>query len=151
MNERPAGAHEMNVGFIQMRCFVRQHARSHFDACLAQVRKATTGNFWIGIFDRRHYAFDSGLDERVGAGLSAALMRVRFQRDVSGRCRRSRSGLIQRDRLGVLDLIEDVEAFTGDLSVSIDDHCADEGAGTDLSNTARGEFERALDHALVEL
>ena len=131
MNERPASPHEMNVGFVQSRRFVSQQARRHLDVRLAQVRKATSGNFWIGIFDWRDDAFDSGCDQRIGARGCAAVMRVRFQRNVNSRGRRSRSGLIQRNRLGVLDLIEAVEAFTGDFSASVDDNCADQGAGTD--------------------
>src|SRR6267142_1301816 len=131
MNERPASPHKMNVGFVQTRCFVSQQPRRYFDACLTQVRKATAGNFWIRIFNRCDDAFDSGGYQRVGARRGAAVMRVRFQRNVNRRGGRSSSGLIKRNRLGVLDLIEDVEAFTGDLSVSIDDNCANQGTGTD--------------------
>jgi len=83
MNERPAGPHKMNVRFVQTRSFVSQQAGRYFDACLAQMRKATTGNFWIGIFDRRDDAFDSGGYQRVGTRRGAAVMRVRFQRNVT--------------------------------------------------------------------
>jgi hypothetical protein len=37
----------------------------------------------------------------------------------------------------MLYLIEKVEAFTGDLTIGIDDHRADQGAGTNLSGALR--------------
>ena len=121
----------MNVRLVQTRRFIRQQASRHLDARFPQMSKATAGNFWVWIFDRGDDALDSCLDQRIGARGGAAEMRVRFQRNVNSRGFGSRSGLIESDRLGVLDLIKDVEAFTRDLSVSVDDNCADEGAGTD--------------------
>ena len=91
MNERPAGPHEMNVGFVQSRRFIGQQAGANFDARFAQMSKATTGNLRIWIFNGRDDAFDSRFDERIGARWCAAVMRVRFQRNVRGAAARSRS------------------------------------------------------------
>src|SRR5216683_335245 len=131
MNERPGSPHEMNVRFVQTRRLISQHASQHLDPRFPQMSKATAGNFWVWIFDRCDDALDSCLDQRIGTRGGATVMRVRFQRNVNSRGFGSRSGLIESDRLGVLDLIKDIEAFTRDLSVSVDDNCADEGAGTD--------------------
>src|SRR5260370_7147530 len=131
MNERPASSHEMNVCLVQTRRFIRQQASRHLDARFPQMSKATAGNFWVWIFDRGDDALDSCLDQRIGARGGAAEMRVRFQRNVNNPGFVSPSDLIDSDPLRLLDLIKDVEAFTRDLSVSVDDHCADEAARTD--------------------
>src|SRR5712692_886866 len=149
MNKRLNGSHEMNVGFVQSRCFISQQASRHLDPCFPQMSKATAGNSWVWIFDRRDDALDSCLDQRIGARGCAAIMRVRFERNVSRPSLCAHSGLVQGNRLGVLHLIENIETFTRDLSASVDDHSADEGAGANLSDTARSEFKRALHHFAI--
>src|ERR1700704_1230893 len=108
MNERPPRAHEMNVGFIQSRSFVRQQSDADLNAGFAEMIKAAPRNFGIGIFYWRDDAFDSSVDERISARLRAAAMGVRFERNVCGSSAGLVTGLFERRGLGMLYLLEKV-------------------------------------------
>src|SRR5438105_202026 len=82
MNKRSASSHEMDVCFIQSRRFVSQQTCADFNAGLAQMRKAATGDFRIGIFYRRDETFDSDFDQSVSARRGAAMMSMRLKRNV---------------------------------------------------------------------
>src|ERR1700674_1163880 len=65
MHKGTADKHRMDVGFIQQKSLALENANADFDARLAQVGKAASGNFWIWIFNRRDDAFDSACDQRI--------------------------------------------------------------------------------------
>src|SRR2546422_499870 len=92
---------------------------------------------------------------RTSASFSArrcsSLMRVRFQRNVRGRTACVFTGLFQRDRLGMLNLIVNIKALTDDLSATVDDNRADQRPGTNVANASHSEFESATHHALIKI
>src|SRR6058998_3405881 len=123
MNKGTARAHEMNVGFVQSRSFLDHKPRVDFDAGLAQMSKA---------------AFDSRFDKHFSARRRAAMMCMRFKRDI-GRCPlRPTAGLFQRDCLRVLYSIVEIETLTNDFAALVNYNGSDQRAGTYLPNTARG-------------
>src|SRR5712672_644697 len=146
MNEGPPGAHEMNVGFIQSRSFIRQQSDTNLHARFTEMIKSATRNFGVRIFYWRDDAFDSSVDERIRAGLCAAAMRVRFERNVCRSPARSVTRLFERDSLSMLYLIEEVKAFAGNFSRGIHDHCSHQRTGTNLSGASRCQLERASHH-----
>jgi hypothetical protein len=76
-------------------------------------------------------------------------MSVRFERDIRGRADGARAGLLERQRLGVLDALVQVKAFTDYSAVCICNHAADERTRADSALAARGQFESAHHHAPV--
>src|SRR6266545_7875436 len=149
MNVRPASAHEMNVRLIQSRGFFAKQPGAYFYAGFAQISKAATGNLWIRIFNGRDNPFDSRLEQRIGARLRAPVVRMRFQRNIGGTTARSGASLFQRDRLGMLQLIVKVKAFSDDLSAGADDDGTNERARTDLARAPRSQIERAGHHLAI--
>src|SRR5690349_18247309 len=79
MYERQAGAHEVQIRFVHLRCFVRHQAGVDLNARSAQMREALAGNFRVEILDRRYDALDAGADQRIGARRGAAVMCVWFE------------------------------------------------------------------------
>ena len=77
------------------------------------------------------------------------MMRVRLKRDISRCAARKLARLFERQRLGVLDALVDVEALADDLAAFVHDDASDERARTHLPRRARGEFERTRHHALI--
>ena len=57
--------------------------------------------------------------------------------------------MFERDGLGVLQVLVDVEALARDLAFVVNYDAPDERAGAHLPRAARGEFERARHHAFV--
>src|SRR5215468_8700135 len=104
------------------------------------MRKPTTRNLWIGIFDRHYHALDSSINQRVCARRSAALMGMRLERNEGGTAACSFAGLFQCHCFGVLHVIVKIEAFTRDLSACIDDDGAHQRSGTNLGYTLGSEF-----------
>jgi hypothetical protein len=61
------------------------------------------------------------------------------------------SGLFEGDGLGVADELVEIKALADNFAPRIDNHAADQRARTDLPAPARGQFEGARHHALVEV
>src|SRR2546426_9109122 len=138
MNKRTARAHEMNVGFVQSRSFPGHKPRADFDAGLAQMSKAASRNLWVRVFDGRNDAFDSRFDKHFSARRRAAMMCMRFKRDI-GRCPlRPIAGLFQRDCLRLLYSIVEIETLTNDFAALVNYDGSDQPAGPYLPHTARG-------------
>src|SRR5205809_134954 len=139
MNKRTARAHEMNVGFVQSRSFLGHQPNANIDACFTQMSKAASRNLWIRIFDWGNDAFDSRFDKHFSARRRAAMMCMRFKRDI-GRCPLGRptAGLFQRDCLRVLYSIVEIETLTNDFAALVNYDGSNQRAGTYLPNTARG-------------
>jgi hypothetical protein len=76
-------------------------------------------------------------------------MRVRFQRNVRRCSAGSVTGLFQRNGLGMFYLFEEIEAFAGDLTGVIHDHCSYQRTWTNLSGALHGQLERARHHLTV--
>src|SRR2546425_2613408 len=121
MNKRTALAHEMNVGFVQSRSFLDHQPNANIDAGFTQMSKAASRNFWIRIFDGRNDAFDSGFDKRFSARRRAAMMCVRFKRDISRCPLGPTAGMFQRDRLSMLFVVVEIETFTNDFTAVVND------------------------------
>ena len=64
--------------------------------------ETSSADFWIRIRHGGDDAADTGLDQGVGAGSGASLMRVRFQIDVQSSAARFWAGLFQGEDLRVL-------------------------------------------------
>ena len=79
MNERQTGAHEVKIGFVDLRRFVCEQTGLNLYARRAQVSKAFAGDFWIQVLDGRDDAFDPGGEQCVAARRGASVMRVRFE------------------------------------------------------------------------
>ena len=73
-------------------------------------------------------------------------MRVRFKRNVSSAAAGSLARLFEGQGLGMFDLIVKIEPFAGDVALSVSDDGANEWTGTDLSDAARRELQRASHH-----
>src|SRR5437588_8856121 len=146
MNKRTARAHEMNVGFVQSRSFIRHQTRANIDACFTQMSKAASRNLRIRIFDGRHDAFDSRLDQCLSARRCAAMMCVWFERDISRCAWRATAGFFQRDCLGVSYLSVEIEAFTDDFAALVNYDGSHERARANLTDAARGKFQCTLHH-----
>ena len=85
-----------------------------------------------------------GVDDRVGAGRRAAVVRARLERHVERRTARRVARLLERDRLGVADAVVLVPALADDLAVAHDDRADDRMMIAGLPAPALGELERAL-------
>src|SRR3954467_7049305 len=118
MHERQPGRHVMQISFVDLRCFFTEQACFNLHACRTQVRKTFSGNLWIEIFDWRDDALDAGGDQRVRARRRASMMRVRLKRNESGATACSIACKIERNRLGVFDVFEDVKALANNLTRS---------------------------------
>src|SRR5260370_13330862 len=102
------------------------------------MRKATSRDFRIRIFDRRDDAFDSRFDQRVSAGRSAALMRMWLKRNICGSSASLFDRSLERQSFSVLNLIVKIVTFAYDFSFVVDYDSANERAGADLAHAARG-------------
>src|SRR5215813_3304430 len=76
-------------------------------------------------------------------------MSMGLQRNISGSTTRLFTGLLERHRFCVLDLIEKIEALAGDSSVGVHDNSTDERTRTDLANTAPCLFQGARHHLAI--
>src|SRR5438132_6488070 len=76
---------------------------------------------------------------------------MRFERDIGRRATRLLASLFQRNGFGMLDLIEEIKTFAGNLLIRIDDDCPNQRTGADLSNATRSQFQRALHHLTINL
>src|SRR6185369_284053 len=121
----------MKVSFVYVRGFLTHQAGLDLDTGRAQMRVTLAGNFWVEIFDGRYDAFDAGSNQRVSARRCAAVMGVRFERDVGRAAASFCARELKRDCLRVLDFFEYVEAFAGNLSCWTDDNTADKWSRTD--------------------
>ena len=65
------------------------------------------------------------LDQPMGAGWRAPLMRVRFQIDIKRTAARPGSGLLQRKDLGVLQALVGIGSCAGNIAARIGDYGAD--------------------------
>ena len=54
------------------------------DASLPEPLQSLSSNVGVRIDQSNHHVRDSGLDERIGTGRGAAVMRTGLQRDVNG-------------------------------------------------------------------
>ena len=96
------------------------------------MRKAFAGNFRIQIFDWRNDSLDTRRDQCVSARRCAAVMCMWFEGNVSRAAASLLACEIERDRLSVLDLFEDIEAFAGNLARRTHNHTTNQWSRTDL-------------------
>jgi hypothetical protein len=82
---------------------VRQLAVDELDLhpLVAQDPRAATRGLGCGVVGGDHHAGDTGLEDRVGAGLRAPVMTARLERDVEGPARRVLVARGQRHPFGV--------------------------------------------------
>ena len=88
----------------------------------AQLVKAFSGNFGIGVAHGGDHTFDPGSDQGIRAGRRATLMAVRFKIDIDCAAARAGACLLQSKNFGVLDAIKSVEARAREIALAIDDH-----------------------------
>src|SRR5438093_11249458 len=150
MNNRPARAHEVQVGLVQLPRFLSQQAGADFDSGCAKMCKAAPGNLWIRIFDRRYDPFDSGCNQCIGAWWSAAVMSVRFERNVSRGASCAFPGLLKGEGLSVLYLLKIVESFADDFAFG-NDGATNQRTRARQTDTMGGEFQRAPHQALIKI
>ncbi len=107
----------------------------------AQPRKARTCDPRIRILHRRHHALDAGIDDRIRAGRSAAVMAARFQVHIQRSAARPRPGCFQCQHLRVRHAGLFMPARTDDRPVP-DDDATDPRIGCRRVEAAPGKFER---------
>src|SRR5437870_8677939 len=139
MNEWTSGPHEMDVRFIQLRSFTSHQAGANHDARFAQVSKAPARNLRIWIFNGRYYAPNSCFDQGLCARRGAPLMSMRLERNVDSTATRFFARQFECQRLCMLNLIVNIEAFANNFSVRIDDYRSDKRTGTYLAKAAPSE------------
>src|SRR5215210_3052104 len=61
------------------------------------------------------------------------------------------TSMFECDRLGMFDIVEGVEAFADNLLAVVGDNATDERSRTNESRSQRGELERPLHHASIEI
>ena len=91
------------------------------DAALAQARDAGAAHVGVGILDRDDDTRHAGIEQRVGAGRRAAVVRARFERDVGGRAQSALPRLTKRLDLGVGPARRLGRALADDLAVAHED------------------------------
>jgi hypothetical protein len=143
VNERPARSHEVKVLFVLSCGFSTQQSDFNINADRSQVLKTSSGNFGIGILNRRDNSNDAGSDQRIRTRGCAAVMRMRFKRDVGGRAFRIMFRLFKRERFSVFEVFEYIKAFTHYLSIA-GDHTSDERSGTDKRDSLLGQIQSPL-------
>src|SRR5215213_1447149 len=149
MHERQTGGHVMQVSLVDLRGFFIHQTRLDLYTCRAQVSETFSGNLRIEILDRCDDTLDACGDECVSAGRGATVMRVWLERDVSGAAACSFTGEVECNCLGVFDVLENVEAFTGDLACRADDDATHQWSRTDLPHALQREIERTRHHAAI--
>ena len=132
----------------------KQHAdgprmyESAIDAGSAQTLKAAPGDRFEGINGRHHHAGNAGLDQGIGAGRRAPVVRARLQAHVSGRPAGCRPGRGQSKDFGVGKTGARVKPLAQHAIIERD-HAADAGIGLAGVKTLGGEIKRALHVPLV--
>jgi CDP-glycerol glycerophosphotransferase (TagB/SpsB family) len=149
VNERAASTHEVQILFIQLFRLASQQANRNFHALRSQVSKTSSCDERVWILKRRYDACDAGPNQRRTARRSAAVMRVRLERNVSSRPLRARAGLVKRITFRVLQLFVKVIALAYNFSLGAGDYTADERTRTHLADTLRRQLQRPFHQALV--
>ena len=99
-HQRPAGAHEVNEGLVELRgaCVVAR-IHFHFDARVAQPREAAAGTCGLGSSIGRDHLANARREDRIDARRRAAVMRCRLERDVQRRAARRLARLLRAPAL----------------------------------------------------
>ena len=144
-HQRHAVADVAGEGFVQAASLFFQAADFDLHAGGAQFFESLSADFRIGVGHGRDHAMNSGGDEGVGAGRSAALMGVRFEVDVeSGAARFCRRRLPGREfrrasrRVGV-------GSGADDVAVRVGDNGADVGIGRGQADALARQFQGAVE------
>src|SRR3982751_967409 len=113
--------------------------------------EAFSGNLRIEILDWHDHALDTGGDQCIAARRSAAVVRVRFERDVCGAAAGFLARKVERDRFRVVDCFKEIVTFANDLARGTDDNAANEWSRTDLPHTFLRELQRAHHHVTIRV
>jgi len=137
-------------GLVEAASFCFTDADSGLDARRAQCFHAVAGYCRIGVNGGGDDADHAGGDKGLGAGRGVACVVAGLKGDVGCPAFGARACLAKRDDFGVVEEVVFVPAFTGKLSVAVEEDAADGGIGRGEGNTSAGEVEGAL-HALKVL
>jgi hypothetical protein len=77
------------------------------------------------------------------------MVRVRLERNISGRAFRSVACLFECVGFRVLYVFVNIEAFAQDLTSGTGDNAANERSRTDLANAAGSKFQRPRHQTLI--
>ena len=111
---------EVGEGFVEVAGGLFEDAESDFDIGGAEFGDALPADLRVGVLCGDDAAGDSGGDEGVGAGWSAAVMAAGFEGDVGGGSawrEAAGGGLFEGDDLGVVAVVVEVSAFADDFAV----------------------------------
>ena len=143
----PDAPHEARVDLLRLG---GETCGRHLDPGRPQRRETGARDPRIRILDGRDHPRDPGGDQRLGAGRRLADMGAGFQRHVSRRAARGRSGLRQSLRLRVRPPAIRRPAPTDDAALR-DDHAAHCRIGPDPPQTAPGKPQRRAHVARVDV
>jgi len=102
---------------------------------------------WIAL--RRDHAGDAGGDQRIGARRRAAVVRARFERDISRCATRLFAGRSQGEAFGMRFASALMETFAND-AIALRDHATDHRIGFGGVGAERSQFDGARHHGAVD-
>ena len=151
--ERPTGPPVVQVRRERSPDLVDDRTRRDVDrdAPLPEPGDAATRDVGIGVDERDDDARDARVEQRLGAGRRAALVRARLERDVRGGAPGAGAGRRQRADLGVRAARWLGGALADDGPVRRDDHAAHPRVGGGPTPAEGTEAEGAAQERLVRL
>jgi hypothetical protein len=109
---------EVGEGVVEVASLLLEDAEGNFDVGFAEFLNALAADSGVGILGGDDAAGDAGSDEGVGAGAGATLVTAWLEGDVCGDSFGgdvSRSGLLEGDDLGVIEVFVEVCALADDF------------------------------------